>query len=509
MKVIQKLKVKNLNGTFEQTVPIGARSKYIYRDDDDFSTNQPLETDLRLIENNIERLDGPKEVTNSVYYKIEELEDRLHSNKDIDFTNFQLVTDEFDKLNGGPEVTDSISNKIVVETLMDKEDNYNNFLNIGNGFRAILNDAPDANKSELYNNFEEVGNELRLIQGDIDTEGSVAYQIDQLYKTVLNEETTYQTLKSIGDRLRFLEGSDTGSIKNQIATAKSEILNGAEADYDTLKDIQNLFEKLKTDEKETFDTLGEIAAGIEANASDILNVNTNIAETNSNLEKTKLQLQADDDSIREKVAELQGTILPGETLEYGNIVSINNILTSLTGEQSNPLVPSIDERINTSVDAAIDGLVGESKEELNTLEKLGNSLTDLKTKVDNENNLATYSVDFSLAEGIECNLARYGYLISLNISAFGAGFETGIELLKTLQINLLDHLPNMDFLLDTNTFRPYIKKLIPLNNTDACVMIAQDGLIHFTEFQIAENSQQLFYGISEIFTIQPVDEIIS
>ena len=421
MKVIQKLKVKNLNGTFEQTVPIGARSKYIYRDDDEFSTNQPLETDLRFIESNIERLDGPKEVMNSVYYKIEELEDRLHSNKDIDFTNFQLVTDEFDKINGGPEVTGSISNKIVVETLMDKEDNYNNFLNIGNGFRAILNDAPDASKSELYNNFEEVGNELRLIQGDINTEGSVAYQIDQLHQTILNKETTYQTLKSIGDRLRFLEGSDTGSIKNQIATAKSEILNGAGADYDTLKEIQNLFEKLKTDEKEAFDTLGEIAAGIEANTqaiesndTDIANldakINTSIenlidnasegyktlgdietsvkginsiinnqisdldsdisalnSTINNRIDGVEQNISSKDAEINNRIDALIGT-LPQEA-QYTTIEAINANLTTLNGTD----VSSIDGKINTAINNLIDG----ASSSLDTLKEIETFLNNL------------------------------------------------------------------------------------------------------------------------------------
>ena len=440
MDAIKQVQVKNVNGTFEQVVPLGTESIYVTRINGETAEQafQDIETDISII-------NGDASVMYSTDWKIDrdinELETKIDSNNlDNKYNTFALVEEEFDKLNGGIEILGSIDNKI--------------------------------------------------------------------NETIINGEIDYVDLKSVGDEFRFLKGEEEGSIKDLISKAKSEILGGADDDYDTLKEIQTLFEKIKTDEEEGFDTLGEIAAGIKTNASDIISANVSIQEMNYNLSTTKLQLQADDDAISRQVAELRGSVLPGETPTYGNIASINNVLTALTGEQSHPLIPSIDERINTSVDAAIDEVVGEAKEELNTLEKLGNSLTDLKTKVDNENNLATYSVDFILAEGIKCQLARYGYLINLNISAFGKGFETGIELLKTLQINLFDYFTDIDFLKDPNIWTSYVKKLIPLNNTDVCVMTAQDGLIHFTDFQIAENSQQLFYGINEIFTIQPVDKIL-
>lgn len=452
MDAIKQVQVKNVNGTFEQVVPLGTESIYVTRINGETAEQafQDIETDISII-------NGDASVMYSTDWKIDrdinELETKIDSNNlDNKYNTFALVEEEFDKLNGGIEIPGSIDNKI--------------------------------------------------------------------NETIINGEIDYIDLKSVGDEFRFLKGEEEGSIKNLISTAKSEILGGADDDYDTLKEIQTLFEKIRTDEEEGFDTLGEIAVGIKTNADNIAKANTDIQETNKsintkistveeNLEKTKSQLQKEDESIREKVEELQGTISPGETLEYGNIASINNILTSLTGEQSNPLVASIDERINEGIDVAISEVVGEAKEELNTLEKLGNSLTDLKTKVDNENNLVTYSIDLVLAEGIRCNLARYGYLISVNISAYGVGFETGIELLKTLQINLFDYFKDIEdyFRNNPGMITPIIKKLIPLNNTDVCVMNADNGQIYFSGFQIANNSQQLFYGISEIYTIQPVDEI--
>ncbi len=434
MDVIQTLKVKNLNGTFEQSVPIGARSKYIYRDDDGFSTNKPLETDLRFIESEIERLDGPKEVTNSVYYKIEELEERLYSNKDIDFTDFQSVTNEFNKLNGGPKVTNSISNKIIIETLMNQEDSYNNFLNIGNGFRAILNDDPDANKNGVYyNNFEDVGDVLRTLQGDVNTEGSIARQIDQLHKTILNDEKTYETLKSVGDRLRFLEGSEAGSIKNQISTAKSEILGGAGADYDTLKEIQGLFEELKTGEKDAFDTLGEIATGIEnnkkaieSNDTDIANldkkidtsitnlidsasegyktlgdIETSVKSINSTINSQISDLSSDmstlnstinnridrveqnvsnkDTETNNRIDALIGT-LPQEA-QYSTIEAINANLTTLNGTSAS----SINGKINT----AISNLIGGASSSLDTLKEIETFLNNLVSN--NEDGLDSLS----------------------------------------------------------------------------------------------------------------------
>ncbi len=53
MDTIQKLKVRNANGTFEQVVPIGTRSMYVYRKADGKDT---VESSLQAIENTLASL---------------------------------------------------------------------------------------------------------------------------------------------------------------------------------------------------------------------------------------------------------------------------------------------------------------------------------------------------------------------------------------------------------------------------------------------------------------------
>lgn len=53
MDTIQKLKVRNANGTFEQVVPIGTRSIYVYRKADGKDT---VESSLQAIENTLASL---------------------------------------------------------------------------------------------------------------------------------------------------------------------------------------------------------------------------------------------------------------------------------------------------------------------------------------------------------------------------------------------------------------------------------------------------------------------
>ena len=69
MDVIQTLKVKNLNGTFEQTVPIGASSIHVFRKDKSGQTIETVENALQEIENDIATINGDASTKNSIDWK--------------------------------------------------------------------------------------------------------------------------------------------------------------------------------------------------------------------------------------------------------------------------------------------------------------------------------------------------------------------------------------------------------------------------------------------------------
>lgn len=412
MDVIQTLKVKNLNGTFEQTVPIGSSSIYVYRKDKSGQAIETVENALQEIENDIATINGDASTTNSIDWKIKNLETKLDSNDSSNpYNTFEKVQNKFNLLDGNKTRVGSIDYKVnaAVEMLRDEE------------------------PEDGYINFYKVGESLRHLNGPVSTEGSVAHQIDQLHKTILNSETTYKTLKNVGDRLRFLEGSETGSIKNQIATAKSEILGGAGADYDTLKEIQGLFEKLKTGEKDAFDTLGEIATGIEnnkkaieSNDTDIANldnkidtsitnlidsagegyktlgdIETSVKSINSTINGQISDLDLDmstlnstinnridgveqnvsnkDTEINNRIDALIGTLPQGA--QYSTIEAINTNLTTLNGIGTS----SIDGKINT----AINSLIGGASSSLDTLKEIETFLNNLVSN--NEDGLDSLS----------------------------------------------------------------------------------------------------------------------
>lgn len=408
MDVIQTLKVKNLNGTFEQTVPIGTSSIYVYRKNNSGQTIETVENALQEIENDIATINGDASTKNSIDWKIKNLETKLDSNDSSNpYNTFEKVQNKFNLLDDNKTTVGSIDYKVnaAVEMLRDEE------------------------PEDGYINFYKVGESLRHLNGPVSTEGSVAHQIDQLHKTILNDEKTYETLKSVGDRLRFLEGSEEGSIKNQIATAKSEILGGAGADYDTLKEIQSLFEELKTGEKDAFDTLGEIATGIEnnkkaieSNDTDIANldnkidtsitnlidnagegyktlgdIETSVKSINSTINGQISDLDSDmstlnstinnridgveqnvsnkDTEINNRIDALIGTLPQGA--QYSTIEAINTNLTTLNGTGTS----SINGKINT----AINNLIGGASSSLDTLKEIETFLNNLVSN--NENGL--------------------------------------------------------------------------------------------------------------------------
>lgn len=298
MDVIQTLKVKNLNGTFEQTIPIGTSSVYVFRKD---KSGQIIET--------------------------------------------------------------------------------------------------------AENALQEIENDIATINGPVSIQGSVAYKIDQLHKTILNNETAYKTLKSVGDRLRFLESSETGSIKNQIAKAKSEILGGAGADYDTLKEIQGLFEKLKIGEKDAFDTLGEIATGIENNKKAIESNDTDIANLNNKINTSITNLIDNAGEGYKTLGDIETSVKSINSTINGQISDLDSNISTLNSAINNR-IDGVEQNLNTL------------SNEIDTLEEKINNTTNsaLESKINNVESMVKFDSTSEINDDITISLSKIGCTIQINIS---------------------------------------------------------------------------------------------
>ena len=127
MDTIQKLKVRNANGTFEQVVPIGTRSMYVYRKADGKDT---VESSLQTIENALASLQtasyGLNRTTPSIKTKTCEIGNvtinfTLHA--DFGVLNIQIPQTILSDTFGGEDMSFDLSDIIFMgpETIIKKK----------------------------------------------------------------------------------------------------------------------------------------------------------------------------------------------------------------------------------------------------------------------------------------------------------------------------------------------------------------------------------------------------
>lgn len=176
MEVLKNLKVKNLNGTFEQIVPIGTETSYVSREwtnPESGNTEEiTLEESLNLIESKIDRINGDVEIKGSIDAKVA-----------------QAKTDLVDGANEVYNTLGNIQKQIATNVL---------------GEGLVEGDAEN-----LYNTLYKVNNKLNQLDGSSSVNGSIKQQISTAINNLKgNASAAMDTLAEIEVLFNSIRSND-------------------------------------------------------------------------------------------------------------------------------------------------------------------------------------------------------------------------------------------------------------------------------------------------------------
>lgn len=195
MEVLKTLKVKNLNGTFEQITPIGTETEYVSRkwvNPDSGNTEEiTLEQSLSLIEQDIDRINGDVEIAGSIDAKINQAKEDLIGEASEVYNTFEKVQNQVEK---------NIKGEGLVE----------------------------GDEENLYNTLYKVNNKLNQLDGSVSINGSIKQQISAAINDLKgNASTAMDTLEEI--EILF-----------------NSIKSNEEEGLDSLSELASVYTQLKT-----------------------------------------------------------------------------------------------------------------------------------------------------------------------------------------------------------------------------------------------------------------------
>ena len=165
-------------------------------------------------------------------------------------------------------------------------------------------------------NITSAAGRLDVLEGDDATSGSVAYAVKTATDALLGAETTYTTLKDIGDAIRSLlstTGSHTSSIASLQSTVSShttiiETLTGDETVAGSVrKQVADAVAAIINDAPEAYDTLKEISDWISSHSSSAAAMNSQISTNTSNIAGLQTRMTAAEGKLTGD-AETEGTV---------------------------------------------------------------------------------------------------------------------------------------------------------------------------------------------------------
>lgn len=195
MEVLKTLKVKNLNGTFEQITPIGTETEYVSRkwvNPDSGNTEEiTLEQSLSLIEQDIDRINGDAETVGSIDAKINQAKEDLIGEASEVYNTFEKVQNQVEK---------NIKGEGLVE----------------------------GDEENLYNTLYKVNNKLNQLDGSVSINGSIKQQISAAINSLKgNASTAMDTLE-------------------EIEVLFNSIKSNEEEGLDSLSELASVYTQLKT-----------------------------------------------------------------------------------------------------------------------------------------------------------------------------------------------------------------------------------------------------------------------
>lgn len=260
MEVLKTLKVKNLNGTFEQITPIGTETEYVSRkwvNPDSGNTEEiTLEQSLSLIEQDIDRINGDVKIAGSIDAKINQAKEDLIGEASEVYNTFEKVQNQVEK---------NIKGEGLVE----------------------------GDEENLYNTLYKVNNKLNQLDGSVSINGSIKQQISAAINDLKgNASTAMDTLE-------------------EIEVLFNSIKSNEEEGLDSLSELASVYTQLKTligelpDQYKNSTVIQYIQALVEAEASRAKqqeNSLSNIIESVNNICASEIE------KIDTKVNNLHGII---------------------------------------------------------------------------------------------------------------------------------------------------------------------------------------------------------
>lgn len=455
MNSIKTLRIRNLGGTLQQEMPIGSDSIYITRNGKSDAILEDalvsIEADAKDANGRLNLIEGSETQTGSMQYwgdwyrdKANEYTDKEVEDLKKDIKENVVGLQEGASINSITYPTISSLSSTLVATIGDPApEDYNTIYKIGSNLQLLNNNKETTGSikeqistavTNLINGASEDYNTLKEIEESVDgLNQATNKRIDDLLGGV-SGSASYNTIKKINDNLVVLNGNNdtNGSIKEQISTAITNLINGA--DYKTLKDIQTLLENIQENEPGGLDSLKDLADAYtklseqhETELSNLIGtvpenakyntvekINANLAVLNGSSTKTN----SIDERITDAVSALKNNATSGyDTLggleskvktvdqkvdnaigslasnaKYSTIAEINDVLTTLVGDGESG---SIDTKINNAV-TELKGSATSAMDTLGKVETLFNSIKENDSEgLDSLKELADYCEDLN------------------------------------------------------------------------------------------------------------------
>ena len=266
MEVLKTLKVKNLNGTFEQITPIGTETEYVSRkwvNPDSGNTEEiTLEQSLSLIEQDIDRINGDAEMAGSIDAKINQAKEDLIGEASEVYNTFEKVQNQVEK-------------------------------NIkGEGLA-------EGDEENLYNTLYKVNNKLNQLDGSVSINGSIKQQISAAINSLKgNASTAMDTLE-------------------EIEVLFNSIKSNEEEGLDSLSELASIYTQLKT-------LIGELPDQYK-NSTVIQYIQALVNSENNRAVTVENSIKADISKHSSRLSTTESKIAALETLTGNHTTQINSL----------------------------------------------------------------------------------------------------------------------------------------------------------------------------------------
>lgn len=328
MEVLKTLKVKNLNGTFEQITPIGTETEYVSRkwvNPDSGNTEEiTLEQSLSLIEQDIDRINGDAETVGSIDAKINQAKEDLIGEASEVYNTFEKVQNQVEK---------NIKGEGLVE----------------------------GDEENLYNTLYKVNNKLNQLDGSVSINGSIKQQISAAINDLKgNASTAMDTLE-------------------EIETLFNSIKSNEEEGLDSLSELASVYTQLKT-------LIGELPNQYK-NSTVIQYIQALVNSENNRAVTVENSIKADISKYSNRLYTTESKIATLETLT-GNHTNKITALETLTGKHTTQ-INSLSGTVTTQI-KSLNDTVSQHATQINslngTVSQHATQISNHTTQISNLNN---------------------------------------------------------------------------------------------------------------------------